>query len=677
MLINKTQINSIKGKTTENLVRSGVEPTIFEVYSAVDDYFMNYKLGRPTFKPMEIEPHKVSNKMEWNKSVKELGNDIGIMVDSINILKDNVITMEDTIDYKKSLAESKIKNLNLRIKSLKNSLSSDEVYLGKSFTFYNFYDTEFYGNENINLPYTTAFVDLLYKRVTSQKTTLINAKYNLESSEILLSSSSNADGYSVSGDIRNIVNDSINGSCMIEQSGISDDKRSIDITIVLPEPVTLSTISIVLNTINDIEGSLTLNTVDGEEVKIYTETFSDTIEWNFDSPMIVSFKITLSKLVADGVNDNMYKYYYIIKNISASLDTFERTSSYISKKIEYDEILDEVNVVVDEMIMPDTNIQYFVGIDNEVDIIDWISVSNGKNVSLNVLKPEEAILNKRLSNYGESVGDDCYKVGTIRNHVNRNSIKILSGYQQWNAEVFNKPNFDVNYKINIADYDKDFLVGTKNIDAESYKLTIKENKLVVMQTTVFCDDDYVLDENEIKSITNGAKLQTELYLNNNKIPVGSNKTYSLPFKKGRNKVIILMYSTGAAETNILFNVNFKRVSQNIGCGGKMKLISIDSLRLNVMVNTNNYYAIDNSNNIIVKYNPKMETEYIKSEYSGNDVNYQDYMRYYLSYKYLPKDKYNKCLKNGVPNVNIRFMATLFSNKDTLSPQIKSYSILAK
>ena len=678
MIVNNTQTNYVKNKAINNLVKAGVEPTVFEVSSAIDDYFLNYKIGRPSYKPLQVEAHTVSDKAKWNKSVSELGTDIEIMMESVNALNDNVIAMEDTIDYKKTIVESKLKNLNLRVDSLKSSLSSDEVYLGRCFTFYNFYGTEFYGDKAINLPYTTSYIDLLYKRVTSPKTTLVDGKYDLSGAEVHLTSGKNADIYSVNGDLSNMVNDLMNASCMIEQCSAVNSSKSISVTVTLNGPITISTISLSVSTINKINADLILNTVESGNVRVYSETFTDTVEWNFEETEVLSFEIILTKDVADGYEDDLYMYYYIIKNISATLDTFEPTSTYVSNKIEYDEILDAVNISVDEMVMPDTNIQYFVGIDNGKDVIDWINVKNGVDTSLNVLNHDETILNNKISGYGTSMGNGCYKIGSVREHINRNSLKILSGYQQWNAEIFKKPNFDSNYKINLADYDKQYMVGNQNIDTESYKLTFKKEHLVVMQTTVFCNDDTIFEDNEIKCITENSKLQSLVFINNNLIPINSiTGKYHLPFKKGRNKVIVLMYGTGANEISVVYKFDFKRISQNIGCGGKMKLVSLDALKYRVKENTNNYYSIDSSNNIIVKYNPSRQSSLIRSEYDSSDINFQDSMRYFLSYKYLPKSKYNKCLKNGVPNVTLRFMATLFSNKDTLSPQIKSYSVLAK
>ena len=123
MIVNNTQTNYVKRKAISNLVKAGVEPTVFEVSSAIDDYFLNYKIGRPSYKPLQVDAHTVSDKAKWNKSVSELGTDIDIMVESINALNDNIIAMEDTIDYKKTIVESKLKNLNLRVDSLKSSLS--------------------------------------------------------------------------------------------------------------------------------------------------------------------------------------------------------------------------------------------------------------------------------------------------------------------------------------------------------------------------------------------------------------------------------------------------------------------------------------------------------------------------------------------------------------------------
>ena len=675
MIINKIQNNVLKEITISNLIKNGIEPTTLEVSNIMMDYYLNYKSGRPTYKPLDIIPHTISNKDEWNKAISNLGYDINILYKAINELPEKLTNIEDKIEFNKYIIESKLTELNLRIKSLKSTLANNKMNLSKSFTFHNFYNSEMHGNRKINLPYTSSFIDLIYKRVTNHKTTPISNKLNLSKAQIYLNNNGTYNYSGIEGELSNALNDDLDKRVLIKQTDLNNNSRSISINVELYSIEQLSSISITLNSINEVVADLYITTDEGEKINIYQENITDTVEWNFEPVKVVSFEIVLTKEYADGYSDNSYIYYYIIKNISAHLDTYELSSTYVSAPITYDKIIGTVNLNVNNRIMSDTSIEYFVGVDDGSSVIDWINVKNNKDTSLRLLKSKEEVLNDNIPNYGKYLGDGCYYVGDINDYINDNSLRLISGYQQWSCEVLSKEAFNDSYSINLSDYDKNIVVGNQNIDCESYKLTISKNRLIVLQTVVYCDEEVISELNEITLLSNNCKLQSKVYLNNNLIDITKGK-YNLALRKGKNKVIVLLYGTGESKIDLIFNFNLKKVSQNISCGGKMKQVKAETLRKRVKSNSDGYYAIE-GNKILVKYNPKCSTNHITSEYEESDVNYQDYMRYFLTYDYLPQSNYSKCLKDGSPNVSLRFMATLYSNSVNLSPQILNYTLETK
>lgn len=648
MLIDRIQEQKATEDAISYLTKHGVIPSIYEISNYTKDYFLNHKKGQPLTEPLNIKPHSVSNKTEWNKHFENIDKDLDTISVAINTVLNEAILKDELTESQKNDILCKIKKINLRAAALKEALTDNIPFLSYSIIFNNFNGAEFYPNKNINLPKTTAFIDLLHKKVMIPKVTLNKDVINLQNS--ILNIYSNNKDCNVYGDINEFIkNDKM---LKIQNTSINNTADSLVLEIVLDNTYELSSVAIELDTIKEISGSLTISYEDGAEETLYSETFANNMEWLFEQNPVKSFKISLTKNEADGFIDGIYYYTYILKKITASNDKFKSSATYISKKINFDQIIDEVKLKTEDMIFSDTNINYFVGIDNDNEVIDWISVDKNKYTNLEILLTQQEILNKNTRGYGTKIGK-LYKIGTIKPNYNKPSLNLYSGYQQWNVEAIkNDKKFDDNYVIDINDYNKSNLLAQSVLDCESYNINIKTKTLFALTTYVYCDDLYVVKDNDIIPADKTTNLQTKIYVNNNLVkPTGTNK-YNITLQKGKNKIILLLYSTTTEKnkngTILQMNIDFKKASQNITCNKKMQYVSYNTLLYGMRENTA-YYTIDENNNILVNSDPYKNmdccllTEY---GYSKDELNFQDYMRYMISYKYLNPDKNTLCLKNN-------------------------------
>ena len=76
MNICNIQKEYIKEQILNNLVKKGIEPTVYEVNNLINDYFLNYEKGHCIFKPLDIKNYTISNKDEYNKAFKNLNIDL-------------------------------------------------------------------------------------------------------------------------------------------------------------------------------------------------------------------------------------------------------------------------------------------------------------------------------------------------------------------------------------------------------------------------------------------------------------------------------------------------------------------------------------------------------------------------------------------------------------------------
>ena len=677
MNIRNNQKEYIKKQVLNSLVKNGVEPTIYEVNHLINDYFLNYDIGKCRFSYLNIKEHTLSNKEEYNKVFKDLDIDLDILSKAMQEIEKEIILKEDLITTKKKNIIDGLKGLQYKTSILEKILSTNDNYEARKFTFDDF-------NE-VDEKYTTAFVDLKHKNVQSPMRNCNKVNYNSN----LININYTGELIESNNDISSLDNFKKNSYYSLKVSS-SSNTNTLDISLVFNEPVTVSLLKISLNSIQDILGSVTIYTSDNYTYNLYSQSFSEEGEWNFNYENITNITIHLTKNTPDGFNDKKYTYEYYINNISLYDVKYEDNTRYTAKPITINKIVDKVYLDKNNTIIQNSFIGCLLGV-NHLDpkkLTEWFVLTDNYFDLSKFLEVKENIFNLKTLDYGKKTDDNfCYKVGKIDNYINKNSLKMLSGYQQWNVKVISKPDFNENYEININDYDTEYMLEEINLDCESYKIKFDTNKLVVFTTNVYCKNMASSKGHYMKLINDdNSELQYKVILNNNTVmPI--NNTYTLGFNKGKNRVIILAYipqkinEEGNDTINlkdILFNFNFKETTLNIASGNEMKKVSYDELKYNVGSDRTDYYSIDDNNNIIIKYDPLTTPKtYIKGNIYITDYNYQDYLRFYVTYKKLRKEYEPSFIKNG--EIEYTLVPTfLFRNYDEkVSSRLNSYTLLIK
>lgn len=705
MNISKMQYTLKEKETIQNLLKIGIEPNTFEVSNRVGEYFDMKIPGLPYYSPISIKPHETSNPKEWNEMFKNLNTDLDIVYKTNVDQNNRIMTMEEYYLSEKEKVSSKLDKLQLRLTNLQDTIQSGKASHNFCQTFDSFYNIEFDGNPNRNIPYTTSFVDLLQKKVYSDKLSKARDKKDITKSVINITPISPFLDFQDSGDITSIFKDTINEFYIYSVRSKVNSELNVRINVTFPEPEIISSVVLSMTSSRNVSGLLSISEDGVNYSELYTVNEDSIMEWNFDSTPIKHLKIILKKQEADGYDNGLYEYYFVFKNISAISESFTNNSTYVSKPIVFSDTIDTITLKVNDLVFPHTNINYFVGIDDESNKINWQSIENGVPCNLNLLTNKTKIINKDLNSpvniYGQSINDGCYRICKAPDNLNINSIQLKPGYQMWRAESLDlyklnnkSASFDPEfYELRVNDYMRKNSISIGTIDNEEYRLTMKNGMMHVLTQYVFSERETILSSKYIKYIsTNGPsdiKLQCKIYINNIEILPSdySNNTYNynLRLRQGKNKVQIIMFPNTKDKNYELstiqvdHNINFKECTFDIFTAPQMKLTSIQSLRYKILQSNDKFYAIDEEGYIVVKYNPLTIFNTIVPTGAMTTIQEEErQMRYLLKYKTLSQKGAKKVtFKNGIPNVKFRVMATLLSSKEDVSPQILSYRIIGQ
>lgn len=671
MIIRQIQTDRIKKISIRNSVKNGIAPVTKNIKSIIKDYTDSFRIGCSNSDFIKIDRYSRSDPKSWNACINKIASDVDVMIEANNNLKQSVNKLGTEVTYlqHKSIVENK--KISKRIYNLGNILASNTSYSSKSYIFDDFQNIEFYSDKERNLPNTTAFIDLPNKRATNFKNDYQFSHITLENSDIKFNYDSNGEVEFI-GELNDLLKDTETSYNITTESNI-DVYFTGEFEITMMIPTEMNTIRLRLSSMREVSCSVRIEDEDGVIHTLNTIETVDTAEWNFIQKKVTKFYINISKKNSMGITESKaFITNIIINKIDIFNDFYNTTSTMVTKKINYPQILDSIKLEVNETIISGTNIEYFAAIDNGITPLNWINIKNGQDNDLKLLYEKQELLNKNVPYFGHAVQNNCYIIGSLNKHYNSNSIKLLSGYQQWNVEILSHEKFNSNYELNMSDYNKDKIVGRTSIDYESYKISLKRSKIYAMSTVVYCDKSFDTKEFYINpDISKGSTFQAIVIFNNN-IVKKTKGTYKFAFREGRNKINILLFSN--QDCTFTHNMNFKTLSQNCGHGGKLKQVSESYLKNNVNKNNDEYFCIDSNGNILIKINPNELSEYFKSDIEQNDINFQDYTRYFLNYKFLPKENYHLCLKNNIANTDVRFMAIFNSENIFTSPQLYSYTL---
>ena len=682
MSISSIQYERKKEEFIKILCKKGIQPNNFELNRMLTEYFDNHIKGMPYYSPIKQRPYEESSKDDYNHNFQTFKEDIETIYQADIEANNRAVAMQEYYDIEKIRTMNALSKLNLRIENILEALKNTSNVKQFVQVFDDLYGVEFYSDTERNIPYTTAFVDLLQKKVYTDKT---NAKVNkilIENAYIEMNGFTQFMEYETRGELNKILNDTLDEIYVISAKSRTDEDKYIQLDVDFGKLITFNTVSFKYASTRAMPCELFLSD-DGENfISVYDITSRDYAEWNFGAKTARYIRIICHKSESDGVtmqkNGDIatYEYNFIFKNISIAKEDFESKSIFVSKVIDFDDLVSTIKLDAKDIVFNHTRIDYFIGFDNEVDKIGWDAIENHKDYKLFMFEKRHKILNAHIEGFGQqgAVFGNLYRLYELPDGINRNSIKITAGYNMWHVKRYNRKSGDNNedgFSIASGDFSKH--VAKCNMmqlfmDCENYDhFQIQTNVLYVMTQYISLDASKNLFDNFIKvmdsSFTKDAEAEIRVFLNGYEVTPTDEDKYSFALKKGVNKIQIAIYCPDdKASIKFLYhNLNFKALTNNVfGCT-PMKYTN-NTILNNLAGDSYEYYTIKD-NWIYVKCDPDMM---IKSEI--------DDMGYFCSYYCLRED-----MRDYFPDNHLKFriMAVLHSDDRNVSPEICNFRLTGR
>lgn len=685
MSISNIQYNTKRDEFKQQLLKKGIEPNNFELNNLLIEFFDNKTLGMPYYSPILQEAYEASNKEAYNNTFKSLEEDLNTIYNANIETNNKSVAIQEYYNSEQTKAVNSIQKLSLRLKNIKDIMNT--YISGKQYVevFNDLYGIEFYGNSERNIPYTTSFIDLLQKKVYTDKSNSKVNKINIQHAYVEISTTS-CENKIIKGSIANILNDTLDSTYSLVCRSVNNKDKTCSITLNLKKAMTINTVLLKYNSSRGVLCRLYLSE-DGENfVPVHDITNSNLVEWNFPQQTIQYLRIDMIKNEPDGSyiveGKEMYEYYYILKNISIALETFNSKSVLVSKPIEFNDLVNSITINAEDRIYNNTRIDYFIGFDNGTAPVGWDSIENHKEHELFMFEHKNKILNYSTKDvFGiQDWVSNLYMIYKIPDTVNRNSIKLTAGYNMWSVIRYQTKQ-DQEYDSSFTFKSFDFTEYTDNcvadqlfMDCENYKsFVLHPNTLYVFTQYVYLDEPKNLYNKYIRIYDTGlanyiANTEQKVFLNGieiSKTGDDGENYYSFAMKKGANKVQIVIYApakSGAGTDRLLYhNLNFKELTNDVFAFTPMKYVNWYVLDKQLEPNYR-YYTIKN-NRILVKCDPE---DMINSEMED--------MGYFLSYYSLKEDMQYYFENN---KMRFRIMAILSSDDYNVSPEIVNFRITGK
>ena len=679
MSISSIQRKKKTDEFTQYLLKKGIEPNNFELNRLLSEYFDNHVLGMPHYKPIKQKPYEESNKKDYNHNFQTLYEDIDTIYKANIETNNKAVAMQEYYDLEKNKVRNALTKLALRVENISEILKSTSKSKQYVQVFDDLYGIEFYGDSKRNIPYTTSFVDLLQKKLYTDKTSSKTNKISMNNATISIKGLTSFTSYKKQGDLGNVLTDTIGDLYIISANSPNADEKQMEILIDLGSLVEFNTVSFKYTSTKEMPCELYLSD-DGENyISVYDVSSRDYVEWNFNTKEARYIKIICHKSEPDGLSDledisKLYEYYFVLKNISIAKEEYETKSVFVSKVIDFDDLTSTIRLDATDMIFNNTRIDYFIGFDNEIDKIGWDTIENHKDHNLFMFNKRHKILNYHIDSFGQK--DDVmelYKLYKLPSNINTNSIKITPAYNMWSIKKYNyKLDTESNFTLATGDF-SEHINNCDTIqmfmDCENY------DKFIIHPNTLYVMTQYISLEQSMNSLNKFIRITNENYdsdiegaeirvfLNGYEVTPGNNNRYSFALRKGVNKIQIAIYcKTDIYKTNYLYhNLNFKELTNDVFGFTPMKYTN--NTTLDKLTNdTYQYYTIKNGY-IYIKCNPH---DMIKSDIED--------MGYFISYYCLKEDMIGYFENN---HIKFRIMAVLTSNDRNVSPELINFRITGR
>lgn len=697
--VQEYQIKSKEEEIYKNLLKSGGVVTTYEVTKLLNDFFEYNTAGLPYFKPIKIEPYSKSDKSVYNKMFSDIRDDLNVAYNVFNNQSEYSVVTQSSYDLEMEDIHNQIDALMLKTEILEEYSKKNTTYHPYVITFSSLKDVNTKNLYKNNVVYTTSEVDFNTSTIRNELHSTPNDKVDLSNSKIKLSVTNLK--ASLTKDINLITSDANTDLVDITLHGNTKSNTStLSITLTLDSPKYASRVEISGYSLYNTSIKLLLSE-DGENFleKSEYEGQANNI-WRFNKTKVAAVKIIITKNNYDYSLDDEKYFYFILKNLSLYNDKYAKTSVYVSNVIGYDNPISDITIIPDNKKPPNTNISYFVGVEDKNNDVEWKSINPNEQLDLNLLSKKEIILNHFTSEifgswkFDRGLKEYCFYIHELPENTNINSIELRSGHSQWLIERL-KTNESIK-EVSPLDYSKANVVAIAPLDATIMDIKCEERwNYFVMSQNVICKEDTII-ENRYITFNKDKEVFSYMVLINGKQIFPKDDNFTFKLKKGENivQIMILLGNLDVSNINniklIKHNFNLMAYCENIYAGPKMQKISYNSLAKNVSNHSLKYYSVnteDGKDRIIVKYDPSytlkptdpLNIDELNS-YTPTDIkmNNSEYFRVYLKYKNMSnKTKERITNSDGDSRVRCRIMAKLSSSDISVTPYINSIKVVGE
>lgn len=689
MLISQIQLERKKQELTQQSLKNGIIPTSYEVGSRASEFFNSYTPGLPYYRPVKQAAHGISNKTTYNQMFKSLQEDLEIAYQANIQNSHQNAELEENYLIEKDKVQSKLKALQLRLKALEDAIHQTNSVYNHSKTFEHFYDIEFDGDLNRNLPKTDCFIDLNQKSAYLDRMSSTIDRCDLSQSSLTVRGVGDYTNLTTIGEPRSILKDSANESCTYVVHSKSNRPITLELEVNLAEPLICNSVQLRLFSQRSAQAQLKLYKEDQTEEQLYTLSHYNHFEWSFDSDQIKKFTISVVKNEADGMNDQgYYEYVFTLKNLAVSRESFASKGVFVSKPITLDHAVGSIELQVDEMVFDQTDISYFIGIDNGNNRINWERVTPGLQTELNIMESITHHIPTVEDSYFKAVDSRFNAIFDIPMDCLTNTLQVIPAINAWQMTFFDYSEYSDGYPerealdLNTINMDEIQKLPALRIyqdfhPASSRLIPTYSNLITILTQYIEMDSEQYIQGGSFEAyLEDGEKvtdqLQLRAFVNGIEIkPVGNQLSFKL--RKGRNK-LQLMYvfdevGKECSEMGFQNSIDLTSVARTVYGMEALKPLDyqmlMDQIRKDKTAALAYYTIVD-------------QKVYVTSELQY-EIDYEEAISPYRIQYQRVKAAYKSLLthQNNQYQMTIRLMAVLKSQNKNYSPKLMSYRLMAR
>lgn len=662
MTIQETQYNLIRGEIVQRELQKGEFPSTSYIEKLINEQFEGRITGLPRFIHRAILKGQTSSSDDYNNMLKEIREDLIVGFEEVRNLNNQIMALASYYDSARIRVQQDLKVVELKSEVLKTRAQShvNRDVIGDNIN--DFSMIEFNSDSSRNIPKTNAFIDLRHSEVSLDRVKNSTVKHDISGANITLKTSTADARMSHLAPLQNCLQDGVEDSwrsvISIPRSG--GVKAQLDLELEAPAYVT--TINIDMQVGKPVTATL-FTSLDGEYFTEYeTRKVYAGNQWIIERKEIQYIRFEFDKIEEDIIDGTSYGYIFGAKKIEVKDDQYTKQVYFVSKAfaIHNHEAIDYIHLEAEDYQPPGTHIRYYVGLDYGTNLIEWQELQKDRPIEMKMIQDRHLEIDGYADGYNElrytNFGQAFYSIAKLPSKPLPKSVVLQMGRNMWTKETIAASFTDVGegvYPTTMKDWIRVGSPVKMYMNIDSYQDILEKDTFQRYTTYVYMEEA----ANSISggTITVGEQASYSLYVNNNRVKSVNDK-YQLSFKAGWNKIEVITYAKDYNQ-EILFNLYLREVSDRIYANSQaLQEVSLYDLLNNTSNRVYNRFAVDDSNTIIVNYNPK------ELDIQRNGVEYT------LDYRYSVTDK---------DQHQIRMMAILSKESDdiSVSPRLKDYRLI--